>query len=141
MLYIAIIAAQLGSLSSPTPQQLMNGRCDPPSCVPVIAPPPEPPPWRVETPKQLPGSEWAVGEPVSRLRGRVRRDVELKALGITTDREAGLLDAHTNRCIVTFYLKPGDRGVPIVWKVEGRTTDWTLLPDNEASACSASLIR
>lgn len=112
------------------------GECLPPSCTPVIAAPPL---WQVAHGTVLAGSEWSIGQTETAVRGRLRSGLLVQSLGTATEWDPGLFDVHTGQCIVTFYTKPGASNEPVVWQVEGRTTDWAILPETSALQCSASL--
>lgn len=113
-----------------------TGECLPPSCTPVIA---APPPWQDAKPTVLAGSEWSIGETETSVRSRLRAGFLIQTLGTGTDWDPGIFDVHTRQCIVTFYTKPGPSNAPVVWQVEGRSTDWAILPQTKALQCSASL--
>jgi len=112
------------------------GQCLPPSCTPVIA---APPPWQVAHGTVLAGSEWSIGQTEIAVRSRLRSGLLIQSLGTATEWDPGLFDVHTGQCIVTFYTKPGTSNAPVVWQVEGRSTDWAILPQTKALQCSASL--
>jgi len=118
------------------PWSSSTGDCLPPSCTPVIA---APPPWQDAKPTVLTGTEWSIGKTEVAVRGRVRPGLLIQTLGTATDWDAGIFDVHTGQCIVSFYTKPRASGAPVVWQVEGHSTDWAILPQTRALQCSASL--
>jgi hypothetical protein len=85
------------------------------------------------------GSGRFVGKTVEELRSLFRSDVELRAFTEGTADEPGPIDAHTNRCIVSFDMKPGKAGKPIVWRIQGFGKNHFILDDDQAAACAASL--
>jgi hypothetical protein len=126
----------LGAAATPQIDFSIN-RCDPPSCVPVLAPPPPLEAWQMPGASSTAGFEWAQGKPMS----AVEKQLSAKTFRYSdpAEGETGLVEARNRECSVLFHTTAAGSREPVVIFVSTSSPIGTALTTEQTRRCSESM--